>query len=90
MNKKELIDRLCLETGYRKAVVELVVEKLFSCVSRHLATGGKVQISSFGTFKAVKRAPRIGRNPHTGESVPIPERTVPVFEPSSSLKQQVI
>ena len=66
-------------------LVELVLKEITSCLER----GETVKLSSFGLFVVRKKAPRIGRNPKTGEQVPISERRVVVFKPSAILKQRI-
>lgn len=90
MNKENLIETICSDTGFRKAVVEIVVDSVIDNIKWSLSNGKKVQISGFGTFEPKKRAPRTGRNPHTNEPVYIPERIMPVFRPSKDLKTAVI
>ncbi|ANS80630.1 DNA-binding protein HU [Serinicoccus hydrothermalis] len=58
-------------------------------VLREVAAGGSVGISGFGTFEQVERAPRTGRNPRTGESVPIAGTRTPRFRPGSTFKEVV-
>jgi DNA-binding protein HU-beta len=55
-----------------------------------LSNNREIKFPGFGTFKPKKRAARTGRNPHTGDKVPIPARIVPVFIPSDALKKAVI
>ncbi len=54
-----------------------------------MAEGERVQIVGFGSFETKTRAERIGRNPRTGEEVPIPAATVPLFKPGKALKDAV-
>jgi DNA-binding protein HU-beta len=89
MNKAELIDELTLKTGLRKKDCALAVDKLIDIISSSLAAGESVGISRFGVFEARRRAPRLGRNPRTGEAVPIAASTEPVFRPSQTLREAV-
>ena len=66
-------------------LVELVLKEITDCLER----GETVKLSSFGSFVVRKKGQRIGRNPKTGEEVPIPPRRVMVFKPSDLLKQQI-
>lgn len=86
MIKEDIIAAVSRETGFRPAVVEVVIESMLERISHALANGGKVQFSGFGTFELKKRAARTGRNPHTNQPVPIPERFSSVFKPGKSLK----
>lgn len=66
-------------------LLEMVLDELSAALSR----GEAVKISSFGSFSVRKKGQRIGRNPKTGEEVPILPRQVLVFRPSQLLKGQV-
>ncbi|WP_256838626.1 HU family DNA-binding protein [Ornithinimicrobium faecis] len=86
MNKAELIDRLSTPLGSRRDAT-LAVEALVDVVIREVAAGGSVGITGFGTFERADRAPRTGRNPRTGESVPIPGTSTPRFRPGTYFKE---
>lgn len=66
-------------------IVEDILEELSSAVER----GETVKLSSFGTFQVRQKAERVGRNPKTGDEVPIAPRRVLVFRPSHVLKSQI-
>lgn len=88
MNKNDLIDALAPRLGGRAAAA-LAVESVVDVVLREVAAGGSVGITGFGTFEPVERAPRTGRNPHTGQAVPIPATRTPRFRPGSYFKAVV-
>lgn len=88
MNKNDLIDALTPRLGDRAAAA-LAVESLVDVVLRQVAAGGTVGITGFGTFEPVDRAPRTGRNPHTGQAVPIPATRTPRFRPGTYFKDVV-
>jgi integration host factor subunit alpha len=67
------------------ALVELVLREIADCLVR----GETVKLSSFGSFVIRDKGERIGRNPKTGEEVPIEPRRVMVFKPSSILKHRI-
>jgi len=67
------------------ALVELVLTEL----ADSLARGENVKLSSFGSFIVLQKGERVGRNPKTGEEVPIEPRRVMVFKPSNILKQRI-
>ena len=60
----------------------ILVDVVLSRIREGLAAGKPVKITGFGSFSVVRRKPRRGRNPRTGESVMIPGRASPVFRPS--------
>lgn len=66
-------------------LVEAVLDEIADC----LVTGESVKLSSFGTFTVRSKTERVGRNPKTGEEVPILPRRVLVFKPSNVLKQRI-
>ncbi|MEX2319162.1 MAG: integration host factor subunit alpha [Bauldia sp.] len=66
-------------------LVELFIDEICDCIVR----GEAVKLSSFGSFIVRKKGERIGRNPKTGEEVPISPRRVMVFKPSNVLKQRI-
>lgn len=66
-----------------------LVESILAHVSDALVAGETVKISSFGTFTVRSKGARVGRNPKTGEEVPIDPRRVLVFRPSHILKDKI-
>ena len=66
-------------------LVELVLDE----ISSRIVAGEAVKLSSFGSFIVRKKGERVGRNPKTGEEVPISPRRVMVFKPSNVLKQRI-
>ncbi len=66
-------------------LVELFIDEICACVER----GEAVKLSSFGSFIVRSKGQRVGRNPKTGEEVPISPRRVMVFKPSNVLKQRI-
>ncbi|OLT17126.1 hypothetical protein BJF80_02720 [Serinicoccus sp. CUA-874] len=88
MNKTDLIEALAPRVGGR-AAAGAAVEALVDVVLREVAAGGTVSISGFGSFERVDRAARTGRNPRTGEAVPIPETRSPRFRPGAAFREVV-
>ena len=89
MNKEELFSRIADETWLSKNIVERVFQSCVSQIASALQNGETIAVKGFGTFSVRRAAPRIGRNPHTGEPVPIPGRQVPVFKPSKVLRDKI-
>lgn len=85
--KEEIIKEVVKDTGLTSAQVRIVWDSLFVNVAMYISQGKRVIMDGFGTFTTQKRAPRTGRNPHTGEPVKIPARTIPRFIPGENLKQ---
>lgn len=85
MNKEQLIDRVSKNTFYPKVSVEFILSSMETEIKNEIKNKQRVSIRDFGTFAVKHRAPRVGRNPHTGEVINIPERDMPIFEPAESL-----
>jgi integration host factor subunit alpha len=77
--------KLILSRNEAARLVELVLKEITDCLER----GETVKLSSFGLFVVRKKAQRMGRNPKTGEQVPISPRRVVVFKPSAIFKQRI-
>ena len=90
MTKSELIEVIARKQKHLPAKdVELVVKHLLDLMSDSLAKGQRIEIRGFGSFSLHYRPPRIGRNPKTGEEVPIHPRRVLTFRPSHLMKDRV-
>ena len=89
MNKTELISACAESTGLSKKDSERVLNAAVDAITAALVKGEKVQISGFGIFETKNREARIGRNPHTKESIEIPATRVPGFKASKALKDSV-
>ncbi|MDX1460769.1 MAG: integration host factor subunit beta [Xanthomonadales bacterium] len=90
MTKSELIDRLAAQQKHLAHVdVELGVKSILEQMSASLAAGERIEIRGFGSFSLHYRAPRMGRNPKTGEAVALPGKYVPHFKPGKALRERV-
>ncbi len=89
MNKTELIAAAAQSAGLTKKDTERVLNAAIDAITASLVSGEKVQISGFGTFEAKAREARVGRNPHTRESIEIPATRVPTFKASKALKDNI-
>ncbi|RMD78002.1 MAG: integration host factor subunit beta [Gammaproteobacteria bacterium] len=90
MTKSELIERLAQkhhQLTYKD--VEFAVKTLTEQMARSLASGERIEIRGFGSFSLHYRPPRVGRNPKTGEPVPLPGKHVPHFKPGKELRERV-
>lgn len=90
MIKKDIVATVAEDTGYSQAMVKNIVDSLLDNITWELSRGNEVRFAKFGTFKPKVMAAHIGRNPHTNEEIPIPERIVPSFKPGSALKKAVV
>lgn len=89
MNKTELINAAAESAGLTKKDTERVINAAIDAVTAALVKGERIQISGFGTFETKDREARIGRNPHTKETIEIPATRVPAFKASKALKDTV-
>ena len=89
MNKTELIAAVAESAGMTKKDTERVLNAALDAITAQMVAGGKVQLSGFGAFDVKDREKRMGRNPHTRESVEIPATKVPVFKAGKLLKDSV-
>ena len=90
MTKSELIERLAArQTQLSLKDVELVVKSLLEHMAQSLAQGERIEIRGFGSFSLHYRAPRVGRNPKTGQSVELDGKYVPHFKPGKELRDRV-
>jgi DNA-binding protein HU-beta len=88
MNKSELIERVTGRLGDQKAS-SIAVDALVTEIQNAVTKGDKVNISGFGVFEKRDRAPRVGRNPRTGEPIEVQQTSVPVFRPGQTFKTLV-
>ncbi len=89
MNKTELIAATAERAGISKKDAERVLNAAIDSITASLVAGEKVQLSGFGIFETKKREARVGRNPHTKQTIEIPATRVPAFKASKSLKDAV-
>jgi integration host factor subunit beta len=69
--------------------VERVVATIFDSIIETLAEGGRVELRGFGAFSTRGRDARTGRNPRTGEAVPVDAKRVPYFKPGKELRERL-
>ena len=90
MTKSDLIEKISFSQGqlsYRD--VELSVKTIIEKMADRLSSGERIEIRGFGSFCLHYRAPRMGRNPKTGEKVSLRARHVPHFKPGKELRERV-
>ena len=90
MTKSELIELLAQRQRHLTYKdVEFAVKVMIEQMAQNLATGERIEIRGFGSFSLHFRPPRMGRNPKTGESVPLEGKHVPHFKPGKELRERV-
>lgn len=86
MNKGQFIEAIAEKAGLSRKDASAALEAVIATVTETLKAGDKITVTGFGTFETRKRAPRNGRNPHTGEAITIAAKTAPAFKPGKALK----
>jgi integration host factor subunit alpha len=89
VTRAHLAEAVYQEVGLSRGESSELVDRILGAISDSLLADGAVKISSFGTFMVREKGQRIGRNPKTGEEVPITPRRVLVFRPSQVLKDRI-
>lgn len=89
LTRMDLSESVFREVGLSRNESAQLVESVLQHVSDALAAGETVKISSFGTFSLRSKTARVGRNPKTGDEVPISPRRVLTFRPSHLMKDRV-
>ncbi|MBP0482969.1 integration host factor subunit alpha [Sagittula salina] len=89
LTRMDLSEAVFREVGLSRNESAELVEAVLQHMSDALVEGEQVKISSFGTFSVREKAARVGRNPKTGEEVPIQPRRVLTFRPSHLMKDRV-
>lgn len=89
LTKAEMAERLFVEVGLNKREAKEFVDAFFDVVRDSLVKGDQVKLSGFGNFDLREKNQRPGRNPKTGEEIPISARRVVTFRPGQKLKVRV-
>ena len=89
LTKAEMAERLFDELGLNKREAKEMVEMFFETIRSALESGSQVKLSGFGNFDLREKKERPGRNPKTGEEIPISARRVVTFRPGQKLKSRV-
>lgn len=89
MTKADIVDIISSSTGITKIETEAVVNGFMDTIIDAMKKGDSIELRGFGTFKVVKRAQRVARNPKTNEEVIVPQQHVPVLKVSKDFKKAV-
>ena len=89
LTKAEMAERLFDEVGLNKREAKEFVDAFFEVIREALEQGEQVKLSGFGNFDLRQKNQRPGRNPKTGEEIPITARRVVTFRPGQKLKARV-
>ncbi len=89
LTKADIAQKLSDTFGFNKRESKELVEQFFDELSDVLVSGEQIKLSGFGNFELRDKASRPGRNPRTGEDVPISARRVVTFKPGQKLRAQI-
>ena len=89
MTKSELIEAIAARGELTKARAEMVVNCVFDAMTEALQRGEGIEIRGFGSFTVRPYKPYDGRNPRTGQPVPVPAKRLPFFKVGKELKERV-
>lgn len=89
LTKADIADRLFNEVGLNKREAKEFVDAYFEIIREALESGENVKLSGFGNFQLRDKNQRPGRNPKTGEEIPISARRVVTFRPGQKLRARV-
>ncbi|UJF19973.1 integration host factor subunit beta [Vibrio sp. SS-MA-C1-2] len=90
MTKSELIERLCTQQPHLSTKqIDDAVKEILEQMASTLDGNERIEIRGFGSFSLHYRAPRVGRNPKTGEKVELDGKYVPHFKPGKELRERV-
>ena len=90
MTRSDLVEELAARfSQLTQRDAEFAVKAILDAMNDALVRGHRIEIRGFGSFSVNYRAPRMGRNPRSGESVAIPEKRVPHFKPGKALREAV-
>jgi nucleoid DNA-binding protein len=89
MRKRDIVLKISAETGIKQVIVKDVVQRTFDTILEALKQGNRIELRNFGIFQVKTRKRRVGRNPKTGEVVPVPERQTVVFKSGLEMKKTI-
>ena len=89
LTKKDLVLAVARDTGITQVDVKRVVQRMLDHLVESLKEGKTIELRNFGVFKVRQRAPRRGRNPKTGQEVPVLSKRVVVFKPGLLMRQDI-
>ncbi len=89
MTKKDIVLKVASETGLKQLDAKKIVQRSLDAIVESLSKGETVELRNFGIFKVKSRKGRTGRNPRTGEKVPVPPKRVVTFKPGLIMKRDI-
>ena len=89
MNKSELIEKLAERAGLNVIQSEEIVNLIYKKMRETMVSGGRIEIRGFGSFVVKEYQSYQGRNPKTGEKIPVPPKKLPFFKVGKELKERI-
>ena len=89
MTKKEMARKIAEQSGISQLLALEVVQMVFDGITETLAGEGRIELRNFGVFEVKRRRARQARNPRTGETISVPERSVITFKPGREMEERV-
>ena len=89
MNKSELIEKLAIRSGLNVIQSEEIVNLIFRKMRDTMMAGGRIEIRGFGSFVVKEYDAYQGRNPKTGDKIPVPPKKLPFFKVGKELKERI-
>ena len=90
MTKKDIVIKIAEDTELKQIDVKRVVQRTLDHIVEALTRAETVELRNFGIFRVKTRKPRVGRNPKTGVTIPIPEKRIVSFKPGMIMKKRVM
>ena len=90
MTKKDIVIKIAEDTDLKQIDVKKIVQRTLDHIIEALTRAETVELRNFGIFKVKSRKSRVGRNPKTGVTVPIPEKRIVSFKPGMLMKKRVM
>lgn len=89
ITKRDIAERVAQKTGQAQSHVKQALQSFFEEMVGELVQGNRLEFRNFGVFEVVKRKPRTGRNPRTGERVAVPAKKVINFRMGKDMKEKI-
>jgi len=89
VTKKEIVRTISEEIGLTQLQTKEIVQKTFDAIVETLVADRRIELRNFGVFEVKERAPRMARNPRTGEKVEVPRKFVVTFKPGKEMEERV-
>ncbi len=89
MNKSDLIEKIVEKARLPRKRAELIINVMFDAMAEAMAHDDRIEIRGFGSFISKHYRARSGRNPRTGETIPVPAKRLPFFKVGKELRERV-